>query len=496
MPIHHYVSQFIIKKFTDENNRIHIFDSENKKVLKNMSSYRIFCENNLFSEEIEKKLSINVESPFASLIHQKIINQNPIILTRSELKLIKKYMLVDSIKSQKPEAIHVIFKRFSPQVERYWKMHKEFKLISLFEMPSMSELNDSVEELYERILNVCIDSEDALEIALNKNTFKELYLWAKAFLDGYIAFWDSHSDQEFILTDNGMTSEYEPSYLIYEGYGVSKVPYLLTKLKGTQIKEKKAMYANLLEKTPYFPENFSIFNLSSQRSIVSINPFFRLYSKNAFALLGTGEKVNHDVPDIWPSFVETKEVFETPQNKYQSIVKYSDNDQFTYTPKVLSIYDTIYINTLFLSQIHHLIGFKSIDKVSDSLEAFIALKSVNHKDVYTSNHMINMLNLIKHVRDDVYRYIFECFEDTPIQSVYHPNNFLNQYAKMGINDTRNNLYGLKHLLNNENDVRTLPNFAFMGTPDQRIQHIKNDIENLSHEKSQSEENIDVVKKHV
>ena len=54
----------------------------------------------------------------------------------------------------------------------------------------------------------------------------------QSFFDSYIAFWDSNVEQEFILTDNGLTSEYEPSHQLFGGLDHSKLAYLLHMLKN------------------------------------------------------------------------------------------------------------------------------------------------------------------------------------------------------------------------------------------------------------------------
>lgn len=478
MANNHYVSQLIIKRFSDGNNKIHVFNSKNKVVLENRSSCRIFCERDIFSDKVEQKLSKKLESPFARLIDSKIIDKNQITLTRKDISLIKKYMLVDSIKTLNPNRAYSIFSGFSKSVDTYWKINTKLDKSLPSYLPSMAELNDTNEEFFERILIVCIDSNNLVDIALHSKSCKELYLWAKAFLDGYIAFWDSNSNQEYILTDNGMTSEYEPSHVIFGGISTSKFPYVMSKLINTNDKFQQAVYATILEKLPFLYENFSIFNLTSKRSIVTINPFFRLFTPNSFSFRNLNEKSEVEIPDIWPSFMETKIAFQPPINKYMINNRYSQDDEFIYKPKELSIYDTIYLNVLSLGQIHNLIGFRSIDKVSDSLAAYIALRSASNNDVYTKNPVENMLNLIKHVKEDEFGYIFSHFENEKKDTIYNPDDFLKKYSQMCLNDTRNNIYSLRHLLKNEEFVRTMPNFDFMGSPDKRIEMIKSDIRKI------------------
>lgn len=478
MANNHYVSQLIIRRFYDGDNKIHVFDSKNQVILENRNSCRIFCEKDIFTDEVEQKLSQELESPFARLIDNKIINKKEITLTRKDISLIKKYMLVDSLKTFNPEMVYSIFSEFSKIVDKYWDINSKLERYFPSNLPSMVELEDTKEEFFERILLVSIESNSLQEIAFHKKACKELYLWAKAFLDGYIAFWDSNPSQEFILTDNGMTSEYEPSHLIFSGISISKFPYIVEKLSATNDKFKQAVYVTILEKLPFLYENFSIFNLTSKRSIVTINPFFRLYTENSFSFTELNGRSEIETPDIWPSFIETKSAFQPPQNNYNIKGLYTDNDEFKYIPIELSIYDTIYLNTLFLGQTHKLIGFRSIDKISDSLSSYIALRSAGNNDVYTENPIQNMINFIKHVENDEYGYIFKHFKDVKIESIYYPDKFLYKYGKMCLDDTRNNIYSLKYLLKNEEFVRNKSNFDFMGSPDKRIEMIKADLRKI------------------
>lgn len=478
MANNHYVSQLIIRRFHDDNSKIHVFDSKNKVILENRNSCRVFCEKDIFSDEVEQKLSQKLESPFARLIDNKIINKEEITLTRKEISLIKKYMLVDSIKTLNPDMAYSIFSGFSKIVDKYWETNTKLDIYLPSNLPSMANLEDTKEKFLERILLVSIESDSLQDIGIHKKSCKELYLWAKAFLDGYIAFWDSNPSQEYILTDNGMTSEYEPSHLIFGGISTSKFPYIMEKLTTANDKFKQAVYLTILEKLPFLYENFSIFNLTSKRSIVTINPFFRLYTPNSFSFIGVDERSEIEIPDIWPSFIETRSAFQPPKNEYVIKGIYTDNDEFMYIPKELSIYDTIYLNTLFLAQTHKLIGFQSVEKISDSLISYIALRSAGNEDVYTKNPIQNMISMIEHAKNDEYMYIFNDFKDVKINSIYHPDDFLRKYGKMCLDDTRNNIYSLKHLLKNKGFVKTMSNFDFMGSPDKRIEMIKADIRRI------------------
>ena len=476
LAINHYVSQLIIRRFSNRKNIINIFSVQEKRVVENKKSVSIFCKKGIYSDDVEEKLNKNLENPFAKLLDSKIIDQDIIRLDREELLLLKKYMMIDSVKTLAAKTFKSIMSGFHDNVNRYLNLNKILGDLLLNNMVSMTKFSDTDEEFFDRALHVLIESSSIYEIAMHPSSCVELYVWAKVFLDGYVAFWDSNNNQEFILTDNGMTSEYEPSHMVFEGLSHSKISYMLDKVQKST-KEETLLYADLLSKSTILYENFNIFNITSSRSVVLINPFFRLYSTEGQMI--NDVLCNPKIPDIWPSFMGTTTAFNTPKNEYKIPGHHTMKDIFIYKPITLSLNDTIYINTLLLSQTNNLIGFVSFDKIADSLMCHIGLRAVNNKEVYSNDYTKNFMTLINSVMNDEYGYIFRHFKDYVVKPEINPIDFLDHYAEMCINDTRNNIYALNYLLKNEHLVRSMKNFDFMGAPDVRIKLIKEDIERLT-----------------
>ena len=97
----HYIPQFIIKKFSKA---INVFYFETKELRENRPSEKVFFEKDIYDDEVEKSLNINLESTFSNLVTDKLLKEkDDIILTRKELLLVKKYMLVSSIRAQGKE---------------------------------------------------------------------------------------------------------------------------------------------------------------------------------------------------------------------------------------------------------------------------------------------------------------------------------------------------------------------------------------------------------
>lgn len=481
MAKNHYVSQLIIRRFSDKIDRINIFDVKEKKILENKKSLNIFCKNNIYSDDIEDKLNRLLEDPFAKLIDSKIIGKDKVVVDRKDLFLIKKFLLLDSIRTLSAEGFAKIFSGFSENVERYWQVSEKIYGKMPNHLPKSLDLNESPQDAFERALKVFVESDSLLQIVMHEYVTRELYIWSKVFFDSYIAFWDSNVEQEFILTDNGLTSEYEPSHQLFGGLDHSKLAYLLHMLKMKAEKEETIVYSTLLDRITIMYENFSIFNLTSSRSIVIVNPFFKLFSKQGF-IFNNNPKINPPIPDIWPSFIKNKLAFDVPMTQYKIKGTHSMEDEFIYNPHKLTLEDTIYVNHLFLSQTSNLLGFRSFEKIKDSLYAFQAIRTLNHKDIYTEDAVKNISNFVNHMMTDEFNYIWKYYrEKEDIRPRENPFDFTERIAEMCFSDTRNNIYALEYLLNNESKVRVMSNFSFMGSPDERISLIKRDIKRIKGE---------------
>jgi hypothetical protein len=470
----HYVSQLVIRRFSKA---INTFDTQTKKLLKNGKSEKVFYKDNLYTDEIEDQLNKKLESPFAKLIDEKILEQDAITLTRREVMLVKRFLLIDSVRiGNAAEFAHTLSK-FKNNAKRYIEMNNLATVTDETHLPSMTDRNISEVELYMQTLKMYLECPGAAQMLKHPYVTRETYAWAKVFLDSYLTFWDSADDQEFILTDNRMVSEYEPGHAIFEGLDISKVSYLKEKIEKKQNDGngnlRLSVYASLLAKNQIMYENFDIFTLSSTRCFVLVNPFFRLYSGVMGVLSASEERVDLDVPDIWSSCFETREIIAVPKNIYiHPALGYSEDDQFIYHPCKLSLFDTVLTNVTTLWQSKQLIGFNDVEKVADSLYCSIALHFANKRDIYGHDVVKNTLDWIQHLIDDEYSEIFNQYKDKHIDLHIDPFEFLEKYGEYAWRDIRQNKYALKYLLDNEEMVKTMKNFAFMGDPDSRIAFFK------------------------
>ena len=115
MAKNHYVSQFVIKRFSDAINE---FDIHSGKIDESKRPHKVFYHNDIYEDETEK-LFAHIKSRVANIIDQKILKHDTITLTRKELILLKRYMLICSIRTQTPDGFAKIIRGFESNAMHY-----------------------------------------------------------------------------------------------------------------------------------------------------------------------------------------------------------------------------------------------------------------------------------------------------------------------------------------------------------------------------------------
>lgn len=388
----HYISQFVIKRFSGA---INIFNIDSGEIDEKKRPHKVFFKEDIYDEETERLFNY-IESRVANILDNKILKHDRIIITRKELLLLKRYMLICSVRTMTPDGFGNILRGFEENAKRYISVHNLI-YSDIRPLPYIKDMEIDNEQLYSRSIKVFSTAEQILDVALNPNATAEMLAWAAPFLEAYLAFWDMPTGKEYVLTDCGMSSEYEGFHLITGGIDISKISFLLNRLKkcpgytATYVSQF-AMY-----------ENYDIFVLSSDRAMVMINPFFRLYHGQEVLMYGKngseGERRILDAPDIWPAIIQNRSLFGIPENQYSiSPVHLCEEDRFIYNPKVLSSEDAVYINTLLLSQSKEIIGFNDPRKIIDSIYYFVWYEG-NYTSVTALNDSREMI--LKRLIDNV-----------------------------------------------------------------------------------------------
>ncbi len=473
----HYVSQFIIKKFS---NTINVFDLKNGCISKNKRPNNAFYKKDIYDEEIEKLCNFNIESKVANILNNKILVDGKVVLTREDLNILKKYMLICSVRTQSDNQVSDLLKSFEHNADAYIETLHEYE-----NLPKTKDLYISNHDLFFRILKVFASASDIRSIALNPLATREMICWALPYLESYITFWDAPENREFVLTDCGMCSEYEGFHRITGGYDISKFSYLLH-----QVKNGKGEYVPFLASNYLMYENYNVFNLSSKRCMIAINPFFKLYQseKLTFKQFDTGE-VSETLPhpDIWPAIIQSKHLFEIPTNEYSNsmypLSPFAPDDKFIYEPKVLSEEDIIYINNLILSQSNEIIGFNDITKIYDSLFYHLWYSSnFESVETYKDNSMDIANKLLDKIAKSPYRKLIKFGFQTGAKPQIDFMALFEKQINYIYKDFKDNPYLTEYLLSKENEILYDHRLDFLGEGYKKIIFLQNNLKRIKEKK--------------
>lgn len=352
----HYVPRLVLRRFAD---KVSVYNIKTGELSENKRLEKVFALSELYSEEVEKELAEKIESPFALILNNKILSSkvgDNIEITRKELNIIKKFLLVSQMRVFVEEGKFSILEKGLTQAMK--KMGVEFPF-------EEREISETVEQRWLRNIKVVVECQDLSKIQEHELCTYEIYRWAQIYNAGYMAIWDGkNSGEDFIITDIGMTSEVEPSY-VKIGLETDKKNYLMKRiLEETNLLVKQNLL-NLLYAQVNFHENYYMFSISKNRMIVIINPFFRMYDKK--------EKLG--VPNIWPTEIQDRKLFEKNKSERLPIIMgkqvLKENDKFWYKIYQMNWEDVVWVNMLMLDRIDTLLGFADLEKISDSIYNYI-----------------------------------------------------------------------------------------------------------------------------
>lgn len=198
---HHFVPQFILKNFADDEKQLYHWDNVEKKLEKKSVS-EVFMDNDMYRDEkqsaenptaIEDDFSV-FERKIAMLIQDKIIDQSEIRISKKENEELRIFLTLLSLRS------------------RY---RKEQYINDSFDSDTRKELfnyqqDSDFESLWKRELGLLAKIRNYDKIRKNKNIDAAL---KREFFDDYDNFYMSFIETEeenFLITDVNPTSEVYP----------------------------------------------------------------------------------------------------------------------------------------------------------------------------------------------------------------------------------------------------------------------------------------------
>ena len=354
MSKNHYVPRLILRKFSD---KLSLYNVKTGELKENISPENAYAIEDFYGEKTEKKLNIRIESQFGGLLSNIILKCNDEIqLSRTNLLLVKKFLLISMLRSIKAEE---------------W-IQKEKSFYDLCSIPAPFEEKQIAGELpneyWLRTLNVILDTDGTPQQILNHpNKTYPAYRWACIVNSGYLAFWDAPNDRdEFVITDIGMTSENEKGWDGIRIHNCKKIEYIESLLNTIGDENERNALLTLLHSISNFSENFQMFPISSKRMIVLISPFFK--ARYFWKLSGKTVPPLNDI-----TVIPNEKLFEpnrnfyvlpqTPGEEYQ----YHEDDRYIYDIQKLTNEEIRYCNALFLDRIDTYLGFSSLEHAVGSI---------------------------------------------------------------------------------------------------------------------------------
>lgn len=331
----HYIPQFLLRHFCIEG-KIQYYNLSTQMV-ESRNTKSVFSEKGYYPDEIEESLCSKIESLFARLLAENIsISKHKIILSRNDLFIVKKFLLISILRVRDEKLEHnawfQILKRdgIIQDVENFKK---------LFTGDFFSNLNNILE----------CDNEDKMQRIISQERNFTLYTFIRDVLFSYLVFVKSNNAKEdFVINDLGWAS--------YRG------PMSVKKLNA-MFNMLQIRYDPFIDMILHMssPQDYAIFPLTHNMSILSISPAFKIFQPNM--------PYNIIYPDNAPSLSKclgfgSASVIAPPNNTYSR----SGQKEYVYNIKQLTSNDVAFLNSLLISQAEQFIGFADVLKVKNSLE--------------------------------------------------------------------------------------------------------------------------------
>lgn len=368
----HYVPRLILRKFSD---RLSLYNVKTGELKENIPPEHAYAIENFYDAETEKKLNLRIESQFGGLLSNLILKRDKeISLSRANVLLVKKFLIISILRSIKGEEFAQTEKHFCARLNPLAKYYAELQGVPFNEdayAPPFMEKQIDGETSFEywmRTLNVILDTNGTpQQILEHPNKTYSAYRWACIVNIAYLAFWDAPSDgNEFVITDIGMTSENEKGWDGMRIHNRKKLHYIESLIKKTSDRNERESLFGMLHTISYFSENFQMFPISSKRMIVLISPFFKFRY-----LMNLSGKSVPSLKEL--TVIPNEELFQPNRNYYvlPSIpgqgYQYHDDDRYIYDVKILSRDEIRYCNALFMDRIDTYLGFSSLEHAVGSI---------------------------------------------------------------------------------------------------------------------------------
>ncbi len=344
----HYVPQLILRHFADAD-CIQYCDLSNERVeTRNVRS--AFSEKGYYPDEIEKEMCYKTESQFANLLNNKLLKERRrITLTRDELFILKKYLIITTIRFNCTEAL------------------KNYGIADKAVQGYSSRFYDNINKVLacqnsdELAQYMIVNPIEGLTKLINGGMGKmnRLFVDIKNIMQSYIVFVSTNRcGENFIVPDTGFA--YQATHLgIFSDQTFDKCMYTLS--YATQTKNPYLLQvAQML--TPY---DMFICPVSKNFAVISLSIFYKFFNRKSdiYGLLPTdGLTVNKLL-----GFGDSNLV-EPPKVKKQ----YGKPTLYEYTIQQLSLQDALSLNAGMINTAEHYFGYADLSRVQSSMDYYMS----------------------------------------------------------------------------------------------------------------------------
>ena len=246
----HFVPQFLLRNFCKDE-KIQYYDIAGKSV-EERSTKSVFSERGYYPDSLEKELCYKIESQFANLLNNKIVNEKyKIILDRHDMLILKKYLIITMLRVKDENLEHNVWYR---------------ELIKSGLLPENDTIIDFLSGDFNDAINKVLNANDvdALFDATETENNINLSTFIKDVVYSYNVFVRTNNCKEdFVISDRGWAGYRGPM-------GVKKLNGMIDMLER-RFDPFIDMFLRMSS-----PQDYAIFPLSRTMALIAMSPAYKI----------------------------------------------------------------------------------------------------------------------------------------------------------------------------------------------------------------------------
>jgi Protein of unknown function (DUF4238) len=372
----HYVPRFILKHFANKKGKIYNYNIEEMKLTKphiaeSFAKDKLYLEYNKSKpKQLEIDFNRKVESLFCNqILDPKIIGKDKIVLSRTELELMRKFVLLGMWRTKKQQII-----KYSNDFNLYFRreLPKE-NIRDYFGFEEIVIEDETQEQRWLRELRVITECENIMTLKKSKDATYAICFIAELLQQSYFTFWDSSEcEEDFIISDAGVASENlsdKSKMKLIEDF---EKRIKLLRIPLTELQHVELFYAKHF--TRLFNDNYFLFPITKNRIMVLIPAFFKVWMSKGLKLerMRSFPKTLLKDKNLYAKNYQEydSEVARDTNNYIEFQLNISNDDIFIYDVKSLEHEDVLSVNSIILKDAYEEIGYCDPKKVLNSITQY------------------------------------------------------------------------------------------------------------------------------